>query len=854
MPQSRDEAGNIWEVDAQGNVIRLVQAAQQGRIIADPSANSDAASAGASAAVDQATIDARIRRELADAVKAEADARLASDNANRGPAPTATEAEAQRDAEGRARRAGVVRNLMGDVLRLYQEDIQGQPATRLFGATEYLPTPRNERFTTAGSNILPLIRPLIAQTAREGDSNIEMQIFQSYIPAASDSDITIEYKLRALETLISGMTEGRAPSQVQGEIDRNASTPLVDAFLGGGGGQGGPGPSVFDQTYMNNAPAAMQASGDRGVGSVPIPDEMQREHREWVLANAATMTPDDYASFRLSLDQKYGFEGDPQTYAASGQTILDTLNNGGTLNLNIGPVEVPLSGVDRFRNDLVDNPVSAAGIGFANMLGVGGVQALAGDQYDVLSQERPGAVLTGEVLGAMGGATGLGRLVRAGVQNTVSRAAPSLGQRLLGGGGRAQFGRNLGADVAYSGAYGEVTEGDPTMSAVEGGIGSALGQGAGRVLGGVIGGVNLDPAVSYLRNRGVPLTTGQTLGGMASRFEERAMSVPLIGDMIRQRRIEGIENFNRQALNEAGAPIGFVPNAIGQEGVEQLQQGVGDAYTNATAGVNVPLDAQFLTDLQAATNRAATLPRPERRRLGQVLDARVQPIADQGAMTGETFQQALRGLRGARNSNPAQFAGFEDFYRDAVTGAEEALTNQMIRGGGQDVVSGLQSANAANRNLRTVEDAANRNMGGSNTDTPFVFTPNQLQRAGLRTQQNFPGPRPFAELADNAQQVLPNTIPNSGTADRAMQALIPGLLAGGGTIGLAAGGDAQSAGAGAAIPTAAMILAALGGTRQGQRLINATLTRPAPVQRLGEAVRRNSGLFGRAAIPLALTN
>jgi hypothetical protein len=275
----------------------------------------------------------------------------------------------------------------------------------------------------------------------------------------------------------------------------------------------------------------------------------------------------------------------------------------------------------------------------------------------------------------------------------------------------------------------------------------------------------------------------------------------------------------------------------------------------------VPFDQQFATDFAAAMQQGQRLPRPERNRLGQVLDARLAPLTDVGSMTGDTYQQAMRGLSSARANPPQQFAGFEDMYRNAVTGAMDSLEGQMMRGGGQNVVQGLQAANAANRGFKTIEDAARRNIGGSNTDMPLVFTPNQLQRAGLRTQQNFPGPRPFASLADNAQQVLPQTIPNSGTADRAMQALLPSAILGGTAIGAgggyASGGDlqstAQGAGAGFAVPTALFLAAMAGSTKSGQRALSRAVTERNPtVRQFSDALLRRSGLFGSAAVPVLL--
>ena len=130
---------------------------------------------------------------------------------------SATEIEAENKRANEGRRAATISSIMGRVRQLYKDDVQGQPVTRLFGAGEkigsWLGTPRMERFNAAGNAMLPLIRPLVAQTAKEGDSDKEMEVFKAYIPSAGDSDITIEEKLSMLEKLIDGMVDGKAPSQ-----------------------------------------------------------------------------------------------------------------------------------------------------------------------------------------------------------------------------------------------------------------------------------------------------------------------------------------------------------------------------------------------------------------------------------------------------------------------------------------------------------------------------------------------------------------------------------------------------------------------------------------------------------------
>lgn len=174
--------------------------------------------------VAEATRDAMIRKAKADAAKAEADAAKAEAEAKEGPAKSATEIALESKKSSAQQRAAVVRAAMLKNIRLYKSDIKGQPASRLFGYAERFDKPSLydivpaipafENFTAANATMLALIRPLVAQSAKEGDSDKEMAVFLSYIPEAGDSDRTIETKYEMLDTLISGLGEGKLPSEL----------------------------------------------------------------------------------------------------------------------------------------------------------------------------------------------------------------------------------------------------------------------------------------------------------------------------------------------------------------------------------------------------------------------------------------------------------------------------------------------------------------------------------------------------------------------------------------------------------------------------------------------------------------
>lgn len=452
-------------------------------------------------------------------------------------------------------------------------------------------------------------------------------------------------------------------------------------------------------------------------------------------------------------------------------------------------------------------------------------------ESDAAREANPVPAFLGDVFGLTGGTVGTGRLAN----SLATRFVPGLARQGAAG---SSFGRNVLNDAAYGGVYG-ATEGDGgAMGAITGGVGSTgvqlLGMGAAKGLQGAI----MNPYAQRLRDLGVQsLTTGQMLGGKAKAFEDAMTSFPFVGDIVNARRSDGFQEFNRAALNEAGAPIGATINDTGENGLNTLMGRVGNAYDNATAGVNVPLDGQFKADMQAAAMAGKKLPPDYQMRFDKMGQNRIGPITDAAAMTGDTYQQAMRGLKAGRKSAAGAAPGFEEDYKGALTLSMDALRSQMERGGGQSVIDGLRAADTSNRLGKTIEKATTAARNGSRSGEVQIFTPSQLQDAGYATAAKYPGPRPFADLAELGQRVLPSQLPDSGTGRRVAQMLLPASLGGIGAGGGAAlpGVDAQTGGAsGLALGT----LLALGGTKAGQKALEAALfKRP-------KAIRRASGIFG----------
>ena len=96
------------------------------------------------------------------------------------------------------------------------------------------------------------------------------------------------------------------------------------------------------------------------------------------------------------------------------------------------------------------------------------------------------------------------------------------------------------------------------------------------------------------------------MGGTAKGIEDAMTSIPGVGDIVNARRGEGFRAFNRAAFDEAGKPIGVRVSEFGERGVDSLIDRAGNAYDNATAGVDVPIDPQFIQDIAAARAKGAT--------------------------------------------------------------------------------------------------------------------------------------------------------------------------------------------------------------------------------------------------------
>lgn len=850
MPQARDEAGNIWEVDAQGNPVRLIQPAQQqGDVLTLPpdpmDVNRDQRAANADARA-QASLDlARQAAARADMTANKPPPGYRWNNGGLeaipgGPADPKTLQAATRPALTAKERADAIAGFksgesLDRIVAQLEEQYKSGPGstTGIAGVRDYFPLTANRQFDSTANAARGIVGSALGFTGGQLNTATEAAMAVGpYLPQSDDRDDVIRDKIERLRQLAND-ARTRSVAILGGIPDANGRvTPS----------------SVWQQTYATPSGALGAAAAGSAAQGRPIDPAMQAELNAYVAQNGSNITPEGLSQFITGLYAKYG--GSPDfglgDYA---KVTADRLKTGGQINTNIPPQTAPLSGVDAFRNDLVNNPFGAGAVGYLDAMGVGGVSALAPEQFQALSDASTGnalAMMGGQIAGSITGTGALGALGR----NTIGRAVPAS----MGGGARGALMRDLGTDILYSGVYGANQGQDALGSAAAGGVGSLIGRGVGNVAGRAIGGLELPAAAQVLRSRGVPLTVGQSLGGIGKSIEDRMTSIPGIGDLVNQRRLEGFQGFNRAAMDEGGAPIGATVSDIGETGVNQLEQQVGDTYTGVTRGKNVPFDPRFDTDMTNIAQAARRMPEDYQSAFDQIGQYRIDPLIQRGSISGEDYQQAIRGLKSARRgAESVGQSGFEQEYRNVLTQSMDALRGQMERGGGRSVVEGLSKADEANRLVKTLKDAVKRAGAGTRSGEIQVFTPSQLLSASQATASKYPGARPFAELTDAGQTVLPSSIPDSGTASRVAQMAIPGFLTGaGGGAGYLAGGQ-EGAQSGALTGLALAAALGLGGTKAGQKaLTNALFVRPDAIRVAGKKTLKRAGMFGSGAIPLVL--
>ncbi len=341
-----------------------------------------------------------------------------------------------------------------------------------------------------------------------------------------------------------------------------------------------------------------------------------------------------------------------------------------------------------------------------------------------------------------------------------------------------------------------------------------------------------DPNIQKLLSEDVRLTPGQMAGGALRSTENKATSIPLVGDMILNRQRAGVEDLNRAALNRALSPVGEkLPKGIdiGREGVAHVQDTLSRKYGEVLARMpDIKLDRQFIQDTTALNQAAQMLPADLTKVVNSYIQERIVPrmrpipaspwggpaTAALDGQTMKTIDSELGQL--AKSYGSSSDAGQRELakhFREL-----KSVIFGLVQRNYPNEAPALKSIDKAWGNLAVVETAA----GGAGAKEG-VFSANQLSSAvkrndpTIRDRSFAAGRARMQDLSDAASSVMPSNVPDSGTAGRAM-------LGGTGLAGML-GGTSMVSPEAAVIGGGATGLGMLAYTPWGQKLLEAMMAR-----------------------------
>ena len=576
------------------------------------------------------------------------------------------------------------------------------------------------------------------------------------------------------------------------------------------------------------------AALDFSASAVPVDDAPAKKADALDFSAHAVAVPSATAKLMQSqLEQPASAPVKPSTAMERfGTGLKDPVQGGAQLLSHLVPAPVEQA-VNRANNWLADKTGLVARLPEAQP---------GGTAMDEQTRQREATIQASR--GADAGSMDWARLA-GNVASPVNYAAPGMM------GGATALARLGGAALAGGtmAALNPVTEGNfwaqkgkqTAEGAATGYVGGEIGERVANALAPTFQG-----AVKRLLDAGVTLTPGQMAGGLTKRAEDTLNSLPLVGHVMDSANRRSIESFNIAAINEALQPVGVaLPKGTeaGYGAIRAGQDALSNAYNRLLPNVSLRLDKTFADRMAAVYRDASELPADSERQFKAIVENR---FADRTAKTGGVLDgKMLKDIESELTQKSHQF------MQSQVQGDRDV--GRLLSRAKGAMLETLEDQNPAQRaELRSINSAYARfadieNAVAARPTGLGVFSPGDLLRGankGETRRVRAAGSAPMADLAQAAQEVLPNKVPDSGTAQRVgMMETALGLAglfgahAGMVNPGLVAGG----------------IAAALPYSRPGMNMLNAWATKlPATRNYLAQGVRQATPYLAPTAAGLGI--
>lgn len=466
------------------------------------------------------------------------------------------------------------------------------------------------------------------------------------------------------------------------------------------------------------------------------------------------MNEQEEFEFRLRLEREQAVAAKPPQMGGAerfGMGLADPVHGGAQLLTKMLPQGLVNAG-NRANNWLADKT------GMVARLPDGGVDEAVRQREADYNQRKPEGMDWMRLAGNVASPTN----IALGAAAAPARAA-SLGMKVAAGAGAGAAGSML-APVTEGDNFAQAKAQQMALGAAFGGATPLATAGVARL---VSPKASTDAGLNLLKSEGVRPTVGQSLGGWANRIEEKAQSLPIMGDAIAAARGRSVDQLNSAAINRATAPIGVKVTKIGQEGIKEAGDALSSAYDDVLSGLkSIKFDPQWQQDFGQLKAMAKSLPGPVRgtftNRVNELIEKRISPA---GGMTAQTMKELDSELgEMARRYGRSAVASEQDLG-DAFMQAQSLLRSQVARNS-PEAAGRLKAINEGWANLVRIEKA-----GAAAINNDGVFSPAQLNNAiknadsSTRRRGAARGTALMQDLG-GAGSALGNKVPNSGTVDR----------------------------------------------------------------------------------------
>ena len=356
----------------------------------------------------------------------------------------------------------------------------------------------------------------------------------------------------------------------------------------------------------------------------------------------------------------------------------------------------------------------------------------------------------------------------------------SLPTAILGGAGLARVGVTGAAKIAglEGAAYAAGSaEGDAVDRAKAAAVGGVVSAGTGKLGDAIF--PKVGEAARKLMREGVRLTPGQRVGGLTKELEERATSIPFVGDVIEAGQQNAMDDFNRAAINSSIRILGKgskkVPKGkTGQDAYEFAKDQLDEAYAKVIPKLKANVGTDFEDGLVKIIQDNADLGedglKKLQAKLGKILASKV--TSEDKILRGDVLKTVDSDL-GLEATKFLRSSVASERELGGVLSDVQTLLRQSMEGTSPQANREYKKVQSSFRTLLPVRKAvvaASTKRGN--------FTPAQLLRGSKAVDQSrdkiatATGKAPQQSLATDAQEVIGRTIPDSGTAERVMTGLL----------------------------------------------------------------------------------